>query len=141
MGARMEFKSMGFDALIPAVQSGQIDLIVAGMDATPERAKQVAFSDVYFNQSGYVIVVRKDNDQIHDWNDLNGKVVGAQVGTKPVQIAQDNKAAQVKQFDSNAQSFLELQAKTVDAVIIDRAVGMYYMKKGGDQDLQNRRDT
>ncbi|HAT57076.1 MAG TPA: basic amino acid ABC transporter substrate-binding protein [Veillonellaceae bacterium] len=136
MGARMEFKSMGFDALIPAVQSGQIDLIVAGMDATPERAKQVAFSDVYFNQSGYVIVVRKDNDQIHDWNDLNGKVVGAQVGTKPVQIAQDNKAAQVKQFDSNAQSFLELQAKTVDAVIIDRAVGMYYMKKGGDQDLQ-----
>lgn len=136
MGARMEFKSMGFDALIPAVQSGQIDLIIAGMDATPERAKQVAFSDIYFNQSGYVMVIRKDNDQIHDWSDLNGKIVGAQVGTKPVQIAQDSKAAQVKQFDSNAQSFLELQAKTVDAVIIDKAVGMYYLKKGGDQDLQ-----
>lgn len=37
MGSQMEFKSMGFDALIPAVQSGQIDLIAAGLDATPER--------------------------------------------------------------------------------------------------------
>lgn len=136
MGGKMEFKSMGFDALIPAVQSGQIDLIIAGMDATPERAKQVAFSDIYFDQSGYVIIARKDNDQIKDWADLNGKIVGAQVGTKPVEIAQECKAGQVKQFDSNAQSFLELQAKTVDAVVIDKAVGLYYMKKGGDQDLQ-----
>lgn len=47
MGSQMEFKSMGFDALIPAVQSGQIDLIAAGLDATPEREKQVAFSDPY----------------------------------------------------------------------------------------------
>ena len=47
MGSKMEFKSMGFDALIPAVQSGQIDMIAAGLSANPERAKQVAFSDVY----------------------------------------------------------------------------------------------
>ena len=136
MGGKMEFKSMGFDALIPAVQSGQIDLIAAGLDATPERAKQVAFSDVYFDQSGYVMVVRKDNDQIKDWDDLNGKIVGAQVGTHPVDIANDCKAGQVKQFDSNTQGFMELQAKTVDAVIIDKAVGMYYLKQGADKDLK-----
>ena len=88
-----------------------------------------------------MIVVRKDNDQIHDWNDLNGKVVGAQVGTKPVQIAQDNKAAQVKQFDSNAQSFLELQAKTVDAVIIDRGCGNVLHEEGRRPGPSNRRDT
>ena len=35
----MEFKSMGFDALIPAVQSGDIDMIAAGINATPEREK------------------------------------------------------------------------------------------------------
>ena len=35
MGGKMEFKSMGFDALIPAIQSNQIDLIASGMDATP----------------------------------------------------------------------------------------------------------
>ena len=88
MGSQMEFKSMGFDALIPAVQSGQIDLIAAGLDATPEREKQVAFSDPYFTQNGYIIIVRKDNNDIKDWADLEGKNVGAQVGTQQVKLAQ-----------------------------------------------------
>ena len=51
MGSKMEFKSMGFDALIPAVQSGQIDMIASGLSANPEREKQVAFSDVYFDKN------------------------------------------------------------------------------------------
>lgn len=136
MGSQMEFKSMGFDALIPAVQSGQIDLIAAGLDATPEREKQVAFSDPYFTENGYIIIVRKDNADIKDWADLEGKNVGAQVGTQQVKLAQEAKAAQVKQLDSNSQAFMELQAKTLDAVVIDQPVGMYYLKQGGDKDLK-----
>lgn len=136
MGAQMEFKSMGFDALIPALQSGQIDMVASGMDVTPEREKQVSFSDIYFDKSGFVVIVSKDNDQIHDWKDLEGKVVGGQVGTKQVQYAQEAKASQVKQFDSNSQAFMELNAKTVDAVVIDAPVGMYYLKQGADKDLK-----
>ena len=136
MGSQMEFKSMGFDALIPAVQAGQIDLIAAGLDATPEREKQVAFSDPYFKDNGYIIIIRKDNSRIKDWSDLAGKVVGAQVGTQHVKLAEEAKAGQVKQLDSNSQAFMELQAKTVDAVIIDQPVGMYYLKQGGDKELK-----
>ncbi len=136
MGGQMEFKSMGFDALIPALQSGQIDMAASGMDVTPEREKQVSFSDVYFDQSGKVIIVSMDNDQIHDWNDLSGKVVGGQVGTTQVQLAQEAGASQVKQFDSNSQAFMELKAKTVDAVVIDAPIGMYYLKQGGDKDMK-----
>ena len=39
LGLKMEFKSMGFDALIPAVQSGDIDMIAAGINATPNAKK------------------------------------------------------------------------------------------------------
>lgn len=136
MGAKMEFKSMGFDALIPAIQSNQIDLIASGMDATPERAKQVLFSDPYFTENGYVILVKKDNSNVNDWGDLKGKVVGAQVGTESVKLAQENGASQVKQLDSNAQAFMELKAGTVDAVILDRPVSMYYLNKGADKDVK-----
>lgn len=136
MGSKMEFKSMGFDALIPAVQSGQIDMIAAGMDATPERAEHVAFSDVYFDQNGFVIVTRKDNNSIKDWKDLEGKNVGAQVGTTSVELAQEAKAATVKQIDSNSQAFMELQAGTLDAVVLDQPVTMYYLNQGADKDLQ-----
>ncbi len=136
IGSQMEFKSMGFDALIPAVQSGQIDLIAAGLDATPEREKQVAFSDIYFAENGVIIIVRKDNDAIKDWADLAGKVVGAQIGTQQAKLAREAKAGEVKQLDSNSQAFMELQAKTLDAVVIDQPVGLYYMKQGGDKDLK-----
>lgn len=136
MGSKMEFKSMGFDALIPAVQSGQIDLIVSGMNATPERAKQVTFSDPYFTDDGFILIVRKDNTDIKDWEDLAGKNVGAQVGTEQVKEAQKWNPAQVKQLDSNSQAFMELQAGTLDAVAIDQPVGRYYLKQGADKDLK-----
>ncbi len=136
MGSQMEFKSMGFDALIPAVQSGQIDLIAAGLDATPEREKQVAFSDLYFTENGFIIIIRKDDDSINDWADLKGKTVGVQVSTQQVKLAQGVKAAEVKQLDSNSQAFMELQAKTIDAIIIDKPVGLYYLRQGGDKELK-----
>lgn len=134
MGRKLEIKSMGFDALIPALKSGQIDMIAAGMDATPERKQQVLFTDVYF-RGGYVLVVRKDNTDVTGWDSIAGKTVGAQVGTKPAEIAQE-KGANVKQFDANSQGWMELGSKSCDAVAIDNAVAMYYLSHGGDKDLK-----
>lgn len=136
LGLKMEFKSMGFDALIPAVQSGDIDMIAAGINSTPEREKALDFSDVYFDQGGFITVVRKDNDTIHNMDELAGKTVGAQIGTIPVEMAQKIPGTTVKQIDSNANIFMELKAGTIDGAIIDNAVAMYYLKQGADQDLK-----
>lgn len=134
MGVKMEVKSMGFDALIPALKSGQIDMIASGMDATPERAKQVAFTNPYFFD-GYSVVVRKDNTAINGFEDLQGRVVGAQVGTKPVDLATE-RGATVKQYDANSQGWMELNSGTCDAVVINTSVALYYLKQGGSKDLK-----
>ncbi len=134
IGMKAEVKSMGFDALIPALRSGQIDMIASGMDVTPEREKQVSFTAPYF-QGGYVVVVRKDNTDIHGFNDLSGRTVGSQVGTKGVDYAQE-KGATVKQFDSNSQGWMELAGGTCDAVVINNSVALYYLKQGGSNDLK-----
>lgn len=134
MGSQVEIKSLGFDALIPALRSGQIDMIASGMDATAERQKQVSFTDPYF-QDGYSVVVRKDNNSINGFNDLKGRTVGTQVGTKGVDLA-TNAGANVKQYDANSQGWMELQSGTCDAVIINTSVALYYMKQGGDKDLK-----
>lgn len=134
LGMKQEIKPMGFDALIPALKSGQIDIIAAGMNSTPERAKQVAFTNVYF-RGGFVIVVSKDNSSITDWDSLAGKNVGAQLGTKSSTIAQE-KGANVKQIDTNSQGWMELQAKSCDAIIIDNAVAMHYIANGGQDNLK-----
>lgn len=136
MGYKWEFRSMGFDALIPALQSNQIDVAAAAMDVTPERAKQVDFTKVYFDDTGYVVLVRKEETAIKGLDDLTGKTIGVQVGTKPVEIASAVSDAEVRQFDANTQSFLELTHGNIDAVIIDKAVGMYYLNQGAGKDLK-----
>lgn len=134
MGTKVEVKSLGFDALIPALRSGQIDMIASGMDATPERQKQVSFTEPYF-QDGYSVVVRKDNTNINGFDDLKGRTVGSQVGTKGVDLATEA-GATVKQYDANSQGWMELQSGTCDAVVINTSVALYYMKEGGDKDLK-----
>ncbi len=56
--AKLEIVDMAFDSLIPALQSGTIDFIAAGMSVTEERKKNVDFSDPYY-ASEQVIIVRK----------------------------------------------------------------------------------
>lgn len=136
MGYTWEFRSMGFDALIPALRAGDIDMIAAGLDPTEERKKVVLFSDPYFTEGGYTVIVRKDNTSIQGFDSLSGKIIGAQIGTKPVDIAKAIPNTTVKEIDSNAQIFMELKAGTIDAIIIDKAVGMYYLKQGADADAK-----
>lgn len=136
LNMKMEFVSMGFDALIPAIQSGNIDMIAAGINATPEREKVLTFSDVYFKEGGFITVVRKDNTDIKGMDDLKGKTVGVQIGTVPVDMVKAIPGATAKEMDSNSNIFMALQAGTIDAAVIDQAVAMYYLKQGADKDLK-----
>ena len=57
-GMKLEVVDMAFDSLIPALQSGTIDFIAAGMSVNEDRKKNVDFSETYF-ESEQVIIVRK----------------------------------------------------------------------------------
>lgn len=58
LGLKLEIYAMEWDSLIPAVNSGAIDAIVAGMSPTAERAQEVDFTDTYY-ESNLVIIIRK----------------------------------------------------------------------------------
>lgn len=92
LGRKVEIKAMGFDALIPALKSGQIDMIASAMSATEERKKQVDFTAPYYI-GGSVIVVQKDNTTIHGWGDITGKTVAVQAGSKPADFAEKQGAS------------------------------------------------
>ena len=80
MGRDVEIKNMGFDALIPAINSGNIDVVASGMSITEERKKAVTFSDPYYT-SGLAIIVRNDENNIKSLKDLEGKTISVQIGT------------------------------------------------------------
>jgi len=82
LGLTLVIRAIEWDGLIPALLAGEIDLIIAGMSPTSERAQTVAFSDPYF-QSEQVMVVRTNGDfaDATSLNDFNGARVVAQLGT------------------------------------------------------------
>lgn len=82
LGLTLVIRAIEWDGLIPALLAGEIDMIIAGMSPTAERAQTIAFSDAYY-QSEQVMVVRLDGDYADatSLNDFDGASVVAQLGT------------------------------------------------------------
>jgi len=129
-GIAIEYRSLEFDALIIEVMNGSIDVIVSGMSITPERLEQIDFSDPYFN-AGLSIMVAKDSD-ITGVADLEGKIVGAQVGTTGAEecykLQDNNVIKEAKILNTYDICALELQNGSCDAIIIDTPVGQQFEK-------------
>ena len=60
LGVTLEIKPIEWEGLIPALTSGQIDMVIAGMSPTDDRKLSIDLSDTYFD-SNLVIVVKKDS--------------------------------------------------------------------------------
>ena len=132
MGAKVEIVNMGFDALIPALNAGNIDAAIAGMTITEERKKAVTFSDPYYT-SGLLVMVKKDNTAVKSVNDLKGNRIAAQIGTTGEMKARKVEGAKVTTFNTQDEAALELKNGGVDAVIGDLPVVEYFLTKGGDK--------
>ena len=133
-GFDVEFESMGFDALIPAIQAGNADIIAAGMNAMdPDRQKKVDFSETYYD-SGLVVLVKEDNNSIKSINDLTPDMkVASQIqttgGDKANELAKAGKIKEAVILDQFDTCVLQVISGDVQAVIIDKPVAAQYIKK------------
>lgn len=100
-GFKVEIQPMQFSALIAALTSGKIDIISAAMYGSAERAKIVDFSkDVYAYGEG-IVVPATDTKDYTGVDDLKGKKMGAQIGTRYVDHMKNSGVfAEVNAYDS-----------------------------------------
>lgn len=119
-----DLRPMDFNGIIPGLQSGNIDVAVAGMSVTGKREKVIDFSYPYY-KAGLIIMVRADNADIRKLEDLSGKMVATKQGTSTIPFLKKNVAAgrltpkEIKKYPNITDAFLELRAKGTDAVIFD----------------------
>lgn len=122
LGVKIVWDQMSFEATIDAVQLGQVDCGISGYTYDAER--QVLFSD-YYLKSKQVVLVKKDAG-ITTSADLNGKYVGAQLGTTGENCAKAIEGANVD-VNKDAKLLVEsLKAGQLDAVVIDVLVAQNY---------------
>ncbi len=134
MGKTLKIEDMDFDALIPALQSGKIDMVLSGMTITEERKKNVNFSTPYYEAS-QVVLIRKDDrsafDNITTAKELGAeKILGAQFGTTGSIVAGEIATKDiVTELKSCELVVMELVNGKVDAVIIDKEPAKAFMSK------------
>ena len=135
-GFDVEFRNLEFDGLIAALQSGTIDIAIAGMDASDERKEQVDFSDPYY-ESSLIVAVAADNNTIQSVDDLTPDMkVAAQIGTtgaKMVEnLASEGKIAEAVILNGLDTAMMQLVNGDVQAVINDTPVTESYIAKQPD---------
>ena len=119
LGLKLEVVDMEFDSLIASVQSGKVDIVLAGMTVNEERKKNVDFTDSYAN--GVQVIIVADGSDIATFDDLAGKLIGVQQGTTGhVYCSDDWGEGNVVAFQSGAAAVQALQQGKVDCVVIDQ---------------------
>ncbi|MFC6308872.1 transporter substrate-binding domain-containing protein [Paraburkholderia dipogonis] len=88
MGKKVQWTDIDFKGLIPGLIAHRFDAAISGIYITDERAKVVDFTDSYY--AGGLVVLVKSNSPIKSVEELNGKKVSVQVGTKSVNFLRDN---------------------------------------------------
>ncbi len=124
LGVELEVVDMAFDGIIPAVQSGQVDIGIAAFTKTPERAEVIDFSDLYETSNQLLIVKTGNADLYSNKEALAGQKVGAQKGTIQSQLIQsalpDSELFELEKYPALA---LEVQNGNIAGLVVDQAVG------------------
>lgn len=127
MGATCTFTNQAFDSLIPSLKFRRFDAVMAGMDITPEREKQVLFTQPYYDNSALFIAQK---DKVASADALKGKRVGVQNGTTHQKYLTDQRSdITTVPYDSYQNAILDLKNGRIDAVFGDTAVVNEWLKQ------------
>ncbi len=123
-GITIDWKDVDFSGIIASLQAGQYEVAIAGISPTAERAEVVDFSNVYYNsESGLVnYLVYLNTDSYTTMDDLDGLVIGAQLGTIQAELLQelaDEYNFTVELRNSNSMIVEEMNLGSIDALLIE----------------------
>jgi len=138
MGVKVDIQDMGFDSIIASIQTGKIDIGVAGISDTPAREKIVDFTIPYYQNLDSVLVTGDSKVSSTTPQDIAKYKVGLQTGTGYDSWVEDNLVKKglmsennVFRYDNAQQGVLDLKAGRIDLFIINNAPGQIAAKAEG----------
>ena len=127
MGKELVVKKISWDGLIPALNTGEIDAIVAGMSPTEERKQVISFTDAYYEDVPVQgIMVKSDSEYANatSLEDFEGAAIAAQQGTLQEDLlTQIPNGEETTSLDSYSSLMQALQAGTIDGYVVENVVG------------------
>lgn len=134
LGYDLEITNMDFSGLIPALQAGRADFVMAGMTPTEERQRNVDFSNIYFEAKNMLVFPTATT--ITGPEDLAGKTLGVQLGSIQETLGQDlvEQVPDLTLAPRNRINELiqELRAGRIDAAIMENTVADGFLANNPD---------
>lgn len=131
-GFDYRLQTMSFNGIIPALQTGSVDIALAGITITDKREGIVDFSAPYYD-SGLRLLVPANNSAITAVDDLKGRRVASKIGSTSYDFLQRRvgEAAEVVPYPDSADMYMALMSGSVDAVLYDAPNVGYFARTRG----------
>jgi len=135
LGVEIEIKDMQFSGLIPALQSGKIDMIISGMTRTLTRSKTVSFTEPYFVTGLCALLSKKKAPDTQDVKELNSpdRILAVKLGTTgDLVTAKLFPKAQVNRYKEETACAREVVTGRADAFLYDQLSISKHQKENPD---------
>lgn len=128
LGVELVIRNSSFDSLITQVQTGKVDMVIAGMSYTPERAEQALFSDVYFTGTNYFLTNHDTAATIQSLDDVHNLRLGVQRGSIQEALLKEHvpEATDLTMIPDNGDLVQSLLTNRIDAILFDHIVATQF---------------
>jgi polar amino acid transport system substrate-binding protein len=130
MNLQPHFVQQQWDGLVPGLQRGEYDAVIAGLEITQERLEKISFSSPYY-YSTLSMTVRLDETRIRTPEDLPRRTVGTLKASLAERYLEELGVTDVRTYDNQAHPYIDLLLGRIDAVVMDTPIALYYAY--GDQ--------
>lgn len=132
LGVELVVQDMQFNAIIPSLKSGEVDIGLAGIVDNEERREVVDFSDSYFAGDQGILVRKTDAEKYTSKESLKGAKIAAQIGTTQDELAKTIEGADYEGMTNQNNIVLELKNQTIDAMVVAGPPGRQFASLNSD---------
>ncbi|MBI4677628.1 MAG: ABC transporter permease subunit [Elusimicrobia bacterium] len=127
LGVRPQMVQNSWDGLVSALDRGSFDIVLNGLEITPEHLGQIAMSRPYYAYTQQ-IVVRKGDGSMRRVEDLKGLRVGVLSASVAQRILEGMGGVDVRVYPGNVETCRDLKNKRIDASLMDLPIALHYAK-------------
>src|SRR5260221_436953 len=127
LGVKARLVQNQWDQLIPALERGNFDIILNGLELTSDNQQRIAMSLPYFVYAQQ-IVTRNATPGLTHLEDLRGKRVGVLSSTAAQRLLEKLGGVDLKIYPGNVESLRDLKTGRIEAVLLDLPIALYYAK-------------
>jgi polar amino acid transport system substrate-binding protein len=127
LGVKTRMVQNQWDQLVPALERGNFDIILNGLELTPENQRRIAMSQPYFVYAQQ-IVTRRETDGLTNAIELKGKPVGVLSSSVAERLLDQMGGVDLRHYPGNVESLRDLKAKRIAAVLMDLPIALYYAR-------------